>query len=159
MKSTKFRKGFYKDKIANRSKGNYDKIVISGCTMSIYHAVKKHPLEVFNMMLNKKVKLGTFIYMQLLEKVKEIDPNLVYEHRKPYKAPFVQKVSKMYNNEVDFVVRHILQGVDFNQLILQTAGKPKVYSSLNKTDNCESKTLDFKRKNNIFRLIDKENLT
>jgi hypothetical protein len=158
MKSTKFSKGFYKDKIANRSKGNYDKIVISGCTMSIYHAVKKHPLEVFNMMLNKKVKLGILVYMQLLEKVKEIDPNLVYEHRKPYKAPFVSNVSKKYNFEVDFVIRHILQGVEFDRLYLKTAGKPKVYTSMNSLDSNEQdiKSLQIKRKSNIYRVLEEE---
>ena len=164
MKNCRFIFGFKKANAkSKRSRGYYDKVIISGKTMSIKTAINNHPLELWQKITSKEFKIGEPIYMRLLEKVKEIDKSLVDKHRAPYKAPFVKKVSMMHNYEVDFAVRHVLQNEKFDQLILRVCGKSKMYTSLNYLNRCETNSdidsnkkepnvIKIKRKGSIYRV-------
>lgn len=156
MKSIKFTQGFRKRrKETLRPLGYREKCSINGNVVTISTAMKLYPMELFDLVKNGKLEIGRPIYQNLLDIVKRLDRPNYEEHRKPYKAPFVCKVSTKYNCEVDFVVRHVLQHEKFDKLILQAApGKPKIYRSLKTepTNNFDDSTVTIivKRKSNVF---------
>ena len=156
MKSVKFTSGYKsRRKKVEKPLGYQNKCKIFGQIMTVSKAMELYPRELFELVNNKNLILANVIYMNFIDIVKILDRPSYEQHRKPFKAPFVKRVSEKYNYEVDFTVRHVLQGVKFNTLVLQTSpGKPKVYRSL-KTETSDelaekSVTIRVKRKNSIY---------
>ena len=130
MYNVKFTKGFRNRRKNNRFLGYRDNIKLNGEVITISAAMNKCPEELFKAVDAKKVKIGAPIYQNLLDIIKKRDRDSYALHRLPYKAPFVDKVSRLYNYEVDYVVRNLLPGEKIKQLTVKTAGKPKKYINL-----------------------------
>jgi len=71
-----------------------------------------------------------------------------------YKAPFVDKVSKLHNYEVDYVVRNHLKGRDITTLqIALDKNNKKTYHSLNAIQDNPNKRIKVFRAGNKFKEI------
>jgi hypothetical protein len=154
MKTVKFEPGFKERRKKNKSLGYREKIVMNGVTMTISDALKKYPLELFELVSKKGIKISEPIYMNLLDFVKRENRSLYEEHRKPYKAPFVEKVSKLHNYEVDYVVRNLLKDRDISTLqIALDKDNKKTYHSLNSIQDNPNKRIKVFRAGNKFKEI------